>query len=126
MKCSCRLEAFDDGQDEAGTGFTEVLESLPDSIFRAYDIRGVVGETLTEQIVYELGRAIGSEAYEQGEQTVIVARDGRHSGAAFSKALSEGLMASGRDVLDDRHGTDTGALFRHALSRQQDRRNDYR
>ena len=94
------LEAFDDDPDESGSGFAEVLESLPDSIFRAYDIRGVVGETLTEQIVYELGRAIGSEAYEQGEQTVIVARDGRHSGAAFSKALSEGLMASGRDVLD--------------------------
>lgn len=94
------LEGFDDDQDETGSGFAGVLESLPDSIFRAYDIRGVVGETLTEQIVYELGRAIGSEAYEQGEQTVIVARDGRHSGAAFSKALSEGLMASGRDVLD--------------------------
>ncbi len=91
------LEAFADEPDGA---YNEALASLPDSIFRAYDIRGVVGETLTEQIVYELGRAIGSEAYEQGEQTVIIARDGRHSGPAFSKALSQGLMASGRDVLD--------------------------
>jgi len=94
------LEVFDNQSDETGSGFTASLESLPDSIFRAYDIRGVVGDTLTDQIVYELGRAIGSEAYEQGEQTVIIARDGRHSGAAFSKALSEGLIASGRDVLD--------------------------
>jgi phosphomannomutase/phosphoglucomutase len=90
------LDAAPDGPVSAYAG----LESLPQEIFRAYDIRGVVGDTLTEQIVYELGRAIGSEAYEQGEQTVIVARDGRHSGPAFSRALCDGLMASGRDVLD--------------------------
>jgi len=94
------LEAFDAGLDESGGRYSTPLQSLPDSIFRAYDIRGVVGETLTEQIVYELGRAIGSEAYDQGEQTVIIARDGRHSGGAFSEALRDGLMASGRDVLD--------------------------
>ncbi|WP_428609367.1 phosphomannomutase/phosphoglucomutase [Sedimenticola sp.] len=90
-----------DSLEELDTGsYDGSLDSLPDSIFRAYDIRGVVGETLTEQIVYELGRAIGSEAYEKGEQTIIIARDGRHSGTALSNALSEGLMASGRDVLD--------------------------
>lgn len=94
------LEAFDAGLDEPASRYGGALESLPDSIFRAYDIRGVVGDTLTEQIVYELGRAIGSEAYEQGEQTVIIARDGRHSGGAFSEALRTGLMAVGRDVLD--------------------------
>lgn len=94
------LDTFDSGLDESTSRFATPLASLPESIFRAYDIRGVVGDTLTEQIVYELGRAIGSEAFDQGEQTVIIARDGRHSGAAFSKALGEGLMASGRDVLD--------------------------
>ena len=73
---------------------------LPSSIFRAYDIRGVLGETLTEEIVYQIGRAIGSEARDQGEQTVVVARDGRHSGAGLLQALSEGLKASGCDVLD--------------------------
>jgi len=77
-----------------------VTTELPSSIFRAYDIRGVVGETLTEDIVYQIGRAIGSEARDQGEQTVVVARDGRHSGAGLLKALGEGLMASGCDVLD--------------------------
>ncbi len=73
---------------------------VPASIFRAYDIRGVVGTTLTPDIVYELGRAIGSEAYARGQQTVIVARDGRLSGPEFVQALSNGLRASGRDVID--------------------------
>lgn len=94
------LEALGEEPDEPESAFAGALEALPDSIFRAYDIRGVVGETLTEQIVYQLGRAIGSEAYEQGEQTIIIARDGRHSGAVFAEALAAGLMASGRDVLD--------------------------
>ncbi|MCG8428102.1 MAG: phosphomannomutase/phosphoglucomutase, partial [Chromatiales bacterium] len=73
---------------------------IPAEIFRAYDIRGIVDETLTEATVYELGRAIGSEVYEAGQQSVIVGRDGRHSSKGFSDALSRGLMASGRDVVD--------------------------
>ncbi len=77
----------------------EPLE-VPESIFREYDIRGIVGETLTAEIVSEIGRAIGSEAFERGEQTVIVARDGRISGPELLQALKEGLMASGRDVID--------------------------
>lgn len=77
----------------------EPLE-VPESIFREYDIRGIVDETLTPDIVREIGRAIGSEAFERGEQTVIVARDGRLSGPELLQALKEGLMASGRDVID--------------------------
>ncbi len=73
---------------------------LPDAIFLAYDIRGIVGDTLTRDVVYELGRAIGSEAYDQGQQTVIVARDGRLSSEGLSAALCQGLQESGRDVLD--------------------------
>lgn len=92
------LAAFED--ESASQLCNEPLGILPASIFRAYDIRGVVGQTLNERIVFEIGRAIGSEAQDQGQQTVIVARDGRHSGPAFSKALSDGLMASGCDVLD--------------------------
>ncbi|MCW8880816.1 MAG: phosphomannomutase/phosphoglucomutase, partial [Sedimenticola sp.] len=86
--------------DGSETSYSEQLGALPTSIFRAYDIRGVVGQTLNERIVFELGRAIGSEAQDQSQQTVIVARDGRHSGSAFCKALSDGLQASGCDVLD--------------------------
>ena len=74
--------------------------NVPASIFRAYDIRGVVGETLTEEIVYEIGRALGSEAYARGQQSVVVARDGRLSGPSFRDALARGIQAAGREVID--------------------------
>lgn len=74
--------------------------TVPASIFRAYDIRGVVGETLTTEGVEQIGRAIGSEAQARGDQTVIVARDGRLSGPAISAALIRGIQASGADVID--------------------------
>ncbi|MCF6192762.1 MAG: phosphomannomutase/phosphoglucomutase, partial [Kangiellaceae bacterium] len=73
---------------------------MSDSIFRAYDIRGIVGDTLNEEIVREIGRAIGSEAFERGEQRVVVARDGRLSGPSLLEALKKGLEESGRDVID--------------------------
>jgi phosphomannomutase/phosphoglucomutase len=75
-------------------------EALDPTVFRAYDIRGVVGETLSAEAAYEIGRAIGSEAYYRGEQTVVVGRDGRTSGPELSEALIEGLKATGRDVRD--------------------------
>ncbi len=74
--------------------------AIPPSIFRAYDIRGIVGETLTVDTVSWIGQAIGSEAYERGEQTIIVARDGRNSGPELIEALKAGILASGRDVID--------------------------
>ena len=70
------------------------------SIFKAYDIRGIVNETLTEDAIYQIGLAFGSEAAERGEQTVYVARDGRLSGPALIKAFTQGLLDSGRDVVD--------------------------
>ncbi len=69
-------------------------------IFRTYDIRGVVSETLSAAVVREIGRAIGSEAYERGQQGIVVARDGRTSSPELGDALIEGLRASGRDVID--------------------------
>ncbi|RME34524.1 MAG: phosphomannomutase/phosphoglucomutase, partial [Gammaproteobacteria bacterium] len=72
----------------------------PASIFRAYDIRGVVGRTLTEEGVYRIGLAIGSEAAQRGQQVIVVARDGRLSGPELSAALIRGLRDSGRDVID--------------------------
>ena len=74
--------------------------NAPASIFRAYDIRGVVGDTLTEKIVYNIGRALGSEALARGDNTVVVGRDGRLSSPALSEALIKGLNESGRDVID--------------------------
>jgi len=73
---------------------------VPQSIFRAYDIRGVVEKTLTKELVYDIGRALGSEAYEAGQQSVIIARDGRLSSPELSQSLAKGLQDSGRDVID--------------------------
>lgn len=73
---------------------------VPENIFRAYDIRGIVDKQLTPEVVREIGKAIGSEAFDRGEQKVVVARDGRLSGPTLLTALKEGLMASGRDVID--------------------------
>lgn len=69
-------------------------------IFRAYDIRGVVGDTLTEAAVYEIARAIGSMAHERGQQGIVVARDGRNSSPGLCEALIKGLISTGRDVID--------------------------
>ena len=74
--------------------------TIPASIFRAYDIRGIVDDTLTEDTVEWIGRAIGSEAADRGESTVVVARDGRLSGPRLQAALMRGLNAAGRDVID--------------------------
>jgi phosphomannomutase / phosphoglucomutase len=73
---------------------------LPASIFKAYDIRGIVGETLTAEIVMQIGRALGSLAQTRGEQCVCVGYDGRLSSPALAAALSEGLMQSGVNVLN--------------------------
>ena len=73
---------------------------LPAHIFRAYDIRGIVGDALTPDIVRRIGGAIGAEAHRRGAQTLVVGRDGRHSGAELRAALVEGLRESGRDVVD--------------------------
>ncbi len=70
------------------------------AIFRAYDIRGVVTDTLTPDVVREIGRAYGSECLERGMKTAVVARDGRLSGPDLVKALSEGIVSTGLNVID--------------------------
>lgn len=76
------------------------VSDLHPEIFRAYDIRGVVGNGLSSDLARALGQSIGSEAFKRGENTVVVGRDGRLSGPELSAALIEGLRASGRDVID--------------------------
>ena len=70
------------------------------SIFRAYDIRGIVGEDLTVDIVYQLGKAIGSEARARQQTQIAVGRDGRLSGAELSQALINCILSTGCDVID--------------------------
>ncbi|MEY2838033.1 MAG: hypothetical protein RJB60_332 [Pseudomonadota bacterium] len=70
------------------------------SIFKAYDIRGIVPSTLNEAVAEHLGRAFGTEALKLGEKAVAVGRDGRVSGPSLVAALVKGLRASGIDVID--------------------------
>jgi phosphomannomutase/phosphoglucomutase len=74
--------------------------SLPDEIFKAYDIRGIVGKTLSTGIVRRVGQALGSEALEHGQDAIIIGRDGRLSGPAMSQALAAGIMAAGCDAIE--------------------------
>ena len=74
--------------------------SVPAEIFRTYDIRGVVGRSLTPQIVRDIGRALGSMGRERGAAEFAVCRDGRLSGPQLVAALTEGLNAAGADVID--------------------------
>lgn len=70
------------------------------SLFRAYDIRGVAFESLSEDLVYSIGLAVGSQAQSEQQSKVIVGRDGRLSGPRLSRALVQGLLQSGCDVID--------------------------
>ncbi|WP_411878156.1 phosphomannomutase/phosphoglucomutase [Polaromonas sp. YR568] len=70
------------------------------SIFKAYDIRGVVPSTIHEEMAEALGKAFGMAALAEGEKAVAVGRDGRLSGPSLSAALMRGLAATGIDVID--------------------------
>ena len=73
---------------------------VPSEIFRTYDIRGIVGRTLTADIVRAVGHALGSLGRERGAPTFAVGRDGRLSGPELSDALMEGMLAAGADAID--------------------------
>src|ERR1700710_984621 len=70
------------------------------SIFKAYDIRGIVGKTVDAGVARNIGRAFGSEIRSQGGDSVVVARDGRLSGPELVGALADGLREAGVDVVD--------------------------
>ena len=74
--------------------------SVPAEIFRTYDIRGVVGRSLTPEIVRDIGRALGSLGRERKAPVFAVCRDGRLSGPELVAALTQGLNAAGADVID--------------------------
>jgi phosphomannomutase/phosphoglucomutase len=76
------------------------MYKLPQEIFKAYDIRGIVGKTLTAEITEAIGHAIGSEALARGLLSIAIGRDGRLSGPELTQALSKGLQISGINVID--------------------------
>ena len=100
------IDILDEDQDLLGLEQTPVASApqtppkLPASIFRAYDIRGVVGDTLTNEAAYWIGRAIGSESLAKGEPCVAVGRDGRLSGPQLVQQLIQGLLDCGCQVTD--------------------------
>ncbi|RJF98356.1 phosphomannomutase/phosphoglucomutase [Noviherbaspirillum saxi] len=74
--------------------------NLSPSIFKAYDIRGIVGKTLDIGVARKIGEAFGTAARVKGEQAVVIGRDGRLSGPELSAALASGLQRAGVDVID--------------------------
>jgi len=79
---------------------SNAAHTLPPEIFKAYDIRGIVGKTLTADIVRRIGHGLGSLARERGQSAIAVGRDGRLSGPEFAGALAAGICAAGIDVID--------------------------
>jgi phosphomannomutase / phosphoglucomutase len=77
-----------------------IKKVLPLEIFRAYDIRGIVGQTLTEQGVYLIGQALGTLVLEAGAHQLFTGRDGRLSGPSLMQKLQQGILSSGCDVID--------------------------
>jgi len=76
------------------------MVALSKTIFKAYDIRGVIDSTLDAGVARAIGQAFGKAALAKGERKVVIGRDGRLSGPALSAALAEGLQAAGVDVVD--------------------------
>ncbi len=79
---------------------SDAVVAIDPTIFRMYDIRGVVGQSLTPITTRAIGRAIGSEARDRGLHEIVVGRDGRLSGPDLVAALIAGLRSTGIDVID--------------------------
>ncbi len=76
------------------------MPSLSPNLFKAYDIRGIVGKTLTPEVAEVLGRAIGTEALVRKQARLCVGRDGRLSSEALADALTQGVLSTGVNVVD--------------------------
>ncbi len=76
------------------------IDLPPNEIFKAYDIRGIVGKSLTPNIVENIGHAIGSEAINRQQTTICIGYDGRLSGPTLAAALSRGIRKAGVDVIN--------------------------
>jgi phosphomannomutase/phosphoglucomutase len=79
---------------------TSTSSAPPPEIFKAYDIRGIVGKTLTATIVERIGQAVGSEARARGRDAIAIGRDGRLSGPELVAALARGINQAGCNVID--------------------------
>lgn len=106
------VAVFDEDEDILGLGDTSkkkqamnintvaIDEEIPASIFRSYDIRGIVGTDLTPELAQKIGQAVGSETLDQGEQHLIVAQDARIHSQELASALIKGILQSGCNVIN--------------------------
>jgi len=83
---------------------------LVESIFRAYDIRGIVDQTLDAEVAYQVGQVVGTLTLEADAEPVVVARDGRPSGVDLVQGLIRGIASTGCDVVDI-GAVPTGVLY---------------
>lgn len=74
--------------------------ATPSAIFRDYDIRGNAETDLSDELAVRIGRAFGSECIEKGQDTVVLAGDGRISTPRLKAAVQQGLQESGCNVID--------------------------
>ena len=73
---------------------------LSKSIFKAYDIRGIIDETLNADIAHLIGQAFGTEVLNLGETDIVIGRDGRVSGPDLIEGLTKGLISTGVNVIN--------------------------
>lgn len=76
------------------------LKPVERGVFRAYDIRGIIGSQLDTDAFYSIGRAIGWRLHELGRDTIYLARDGRLTSSELAQALVDALVQSGIHVID--------------------------
>ncbi|MFL0811154.1 MAG: phosphomannomutase/phosphoglucomutase [Agarilytica sp.] len=74
--------------------------TVPDVIFRAYDIRGIAKDQISRELSLKIGQALGSEAIDHGQETIIVARDARLSSPTLAEYLIRGILSTGCNVLN--------------------------
>ncbi len=84
----------------ADTSTSEPQVNKKETIFKANDIRGIAGESLSKDVVFNIGRAIGSEAKEQQVSTIVIGRDARVSSPELAESLAKGVTSTGVDILD--------------------------
>ncbi len=93
------IEKIKDNESVASSPLPEKIDEKS-AIFKAYDIRGIAGKALSEEMVFNIGRAVGSEAKEKNIKSIVVGRDGRTSSPVLSESLSKGIISTGVNVLD--------------------------
>ncbi len=98
--CACNRALLTDGVFQMNDMAPAGRAHLPPGIFRAYDIRGIVGKTLHADTAYWIGRAVGAQSLAMGEPQVSVGRDGRLSGPLLVEPLIRGLVEAGCHVND--------------------------